>query len=119
MSQDQPLPPLTQERLQEIRDADAGIALDSLRWFTPIYTERRQLLLLIDEMLQVKSDDAIAAAALSDMLEPYSGGTRSLPDLVARLHHAREIRAELLRTFPLVPPSAEALADAAADEGGI
>lgn len=95
MSQDQP-PSLvpSQDRLQEIRDADASIG--DMRWFTSVYTHRRELLALIDVLVSDRQNDALAVAALSGMLEPYSGGTSDLHDLVARMHRAREIRAAVV-----------------------
>lgn len=93
--------PPTQERLQEIRDADATIGdLESLRWYTPIYTQRRELLLYIDMLVSDRQDDALAVAALSDMLQPYSGGTSDLHDIVARMRRAQEIYTAVIKQPP-------------------
>lgn len=50
----------TAERLQEIRDADATISEDQLRWFPPSSTHRRELLLLIDQLTAPKPAQVVA-----------------------------------------------------------
>lgn len=89
-----PLP--TAERLQEIRDADAGLGEDLQ--FCPIaWTHRRELLALVDRTVADRENDALAVAALSGMLEPYSGGTSDLHELVARMHRARDIASAIVK----------------------
>lgn len=82
-----PQNPITQEQLQAIRDTDAASGED-LQFCPAAWQHRRQLLAYID---------ALAVAALSTMLEPYSGGTSDLHDLVARMHRAREIQQAAIR----------------------
>lgn len=86
--------PPTQERLQEIRDTDA-MSGEDLRFCPVAWRDRRELLAYIDALISTRENDALAVAALSGMLEPYSGGTSDLHDLVARMHQAREITAKV------------------------
>lgn len=107
MSQNQPTLPIpSAERLQEIRDADAAIGdAVNLRWWPSVHTQRRELLALVDQLVTDRENDALAVAALSGMLEPYSGGTSDLHDLVARMHRAREIQQAAVRQ-PVAGPVA-------------
>jgi hypothetical protein len=84
-------PTLTADQLQAIRDTDAASG-DDLQFCPAAWQHRRQLLAYIDALVSDRQNDALAVAALSGMLEPYSGGTSDLHDLVARMHRAREIQ---------------------------
>lgn len=84
-------PTLTADQLQAIRDTDAASGED-LQLCPAAWQHRRELLRYIDALVSDRQNDALAVAALSNMLEPYSGGTSDLHDLVARMHRAREIQ---------------------------
>lgn len=95
---------LNQEQLQELRDADAGLG-ESLQFYTPIYQQRRELLAHVTE---VETETATLTSELSLMLEPFSAGVKTLPELVERMRYAQQVRAEVQASIAAsmgVPPS--------------
>lgn len=78
--------PPTQDRLQEIRGIDA-MAGEDLQFCPATWKHRRELLAYIDMLVSGRENDALAITALSHMLEPYSGGTSDIHELVDRIQH--------------------------------
>lgn len=89
---------ITQDRLEQIRDADA-MAGEDLRFCPPAWQDRRDLLAYIQQGAEADAAHALVVIELSRMLEPISGGATTLPEIVARMKMAAEIRASIVEAM--------------------
>lgn len=85
----------TPEQLKAIRESDESVGDDeSLRWFAPAYTQRRQLLKLVDAHEEAKADHQKLVRELDVLLNGEDGAApqASLCDIVAQMKHMKAVQ---------------------------
>lgn len=75
------------------------MAGEDLRFCPPAWQDRRDLLAYITELDEAAAAERLVVLQLSSMLEPISGGSTTLSEIVARMKMAAEIRASIVEAM--------------------
>lgn len=90
---------LLTDHLQRIRDTDA-MAGDDLQTSPLAWQQRRELLGHVAALEEDAAAERQLVLELSTLLGPYSGGSMSLEEIVARMRVARQLHAEVNAQCP-------------------